>query len=344
MKVKSIVFLAGAICCGLVAMMGVQQAMSGNEETTQTVNVLVATVDIRSGTKLDETNSVFKPMPQELAEGAIVSREQCEDRALKIRAVAGQTILMGQLGEPGVDGVASQIPKGMRVVTVPVTATTSHSGQILPGHRVDVVCNYRVRSDKGSNQKTSIILQYVKVFAADSLRDASDADVQEVASKNVSLLVTPKQANVLLQAKSMGTLFLTMRSTNDDEEVDNLMIDEKGFDGFDTGIVKTEEDDEEKPVQAEAEPESVGDQLMAEMERKPIRKPDPEPEPEEVVEPEEPKWRITIYEGDERRDEFVSMPESALRKAEQDAATDAGASSTDWKSWKGLIQSYFNGT
>jgi pilus assembly protein CpaB len=78
MKIKSVLLLAVALGCGLVAMLGVQQALSGNKEDDGGVTrVLVATTEINPGTRLDETNSIFKEWPANaIPQGAVTSSEE----------------------------------------------------------------------------------------------------------------------------------------------------------------------------------------------------------------------------------------------------------------------------
>ena len=67
MKLKSVLLLAVAMSCGLVAMLGVQQVLSGDKQVNQDDNVtkvLVATAEIVPGHRLDESNVVFKLVSQ----------------------------------------------------------------------------------------------------------------------------------------------------------------------------------------------------------------------------------------------------------------------------------------
>ena len=64
------------------------------------------------------------------------------ERSLRVAAVPNEVIMAAKLNEKGVFGGSSEIPTGMRVATVPVTVTKTHSGLILPGDRVDVVVTY----------------------------------------------------------------------------------------------------------------------------------------------------------------------------------------------------------
>ena len=66
MKSKSLMLLAVAAGCGLIAMLGVQQMLSGGKQPVQPkIRILVAKVDIDPGMPLDKTNVGFKEWPKD---------------------------------------------------------------------------------------------------------------------------------------------------------------------------------------------------------------------------------------------------------------------------------------
>ena len=65
MKTKSMVLLAMALGCGLVAMLGVQQILSGEQKVKDTVPVLVAKQEIGAGMKLEPSQVAFEDWPRE---------------------------------------------------------------------------------------------------------------------------------------------------------------------------------------------------------------------------------------------------------------------------------------
>ena len=66
MKSKQLMLFAVAICCGLVAMIGAQQILSGNKPVEQEmVRILVAKADIGPGVPLNESNVGFKNWPKD---------------------------------------------------------------------------------------------------------------------------------------------------------------------------------------------------------------------------------------------------------------------------------------
>ena len=108
--------------------------------------MLVAITNIMPGQPLDDSNVAFKDVATRTTFRKVPSprTKQYQERSLRVSAIPNEPIMIAKLNEKGVFGGSSEIPKGMRVATVPVTVTETHSGLILPGDRVDVVVTYTV--------------------------------------------------------------------------------------------------------------------------------------------------------------------------------------------------------
>ena len=74
MKTKSLVLLAMALGCGFVAMLGVQQIMSGEKEKPKDlVSVLIARQEIEPGVRLETSQVSFENLPREAVPAGAVS-------------------------------------------------------------------------------------------------------------------------------------------------------------------------------------------------------------------------------------------------------------------------------
>lgn len=304
MKTKSMVLLAMALGCGLVAMLGVQQILSGEQQVKDTVAVLVAKQEIGAGIKLDPSQVAFEQWPREnVPLGAVTDAAQYEDRALKVRSYPGDVILQAKLGEKGEYGASTTIPKGMRVATIPVNMTTVHSGMIRPGDRIDVLCTYTTRQKGGhENSRTKTVLEYIEVFAIDRNREGEGGDSAKGAkAENLSVLVTPEQSHVLMLAANKGKLQMALRNSEDKGDARVAAVDDKIFDdilaskGADKEDAEPQKAPEVKPVVQEAKP----------------------------ADPTEESWTITIFEGDKKRDEVIKRPVLKSRAAETHVAEPA---------------------
>jgi len=182
--------------------------------------IVVASVDIPIGTKLDNTNLILTEWPVEL-----IPRETFQEltildgRVTKEKIYAKEAILESKLAPPGsTGGFASLIPIGMRAMTVAVNVVSGVSGFILPGTYVDVVVTANTTNAKG-DATSKIILENVIVMAVDQIFEKEDDDPMTVQS--VTLLIEPEDTEKLALASTEGTLQLTLR--NSAEFSDNSM-------------------------------------------------------------------------------------------------------------------------
>ncbi len=331
MKMKSLVLLAVAVGCGLVAMLGVQQVLTGDRgEKVERVRVLVARTEIEPGYPLTKENCDFKEVPVDaVPKDPVTLPEQFEERALTSRAYTNQVICLPQLGEKGVYGAAINIPEGMRVVTIPVNATTTHSGMLKPGDRVDAVVTFTVsRPGVGQVSRTKTILEYIEIFATDSTRIGIEEPGKagnKDGVKNVSLLLTPKQVNVLKLAESKGTVHLALRSKTDTKKSETGDIDEGNLESmqsiFDEERIARPEPKEETKV-AEAKP-SFSEFLNQ------------TPATDDTPAPAKATWKVTIYSGGEKIVEELELPET------QAPVVMPTTSATNSKHWLKSVGSLF---
>ncbi len=224
MKPKALMLLAVAIGCGLVAMLGVQQAMQGSQKEVviETRKVLMALKDIKPGERLTQENVALKEVPKTtlvaLKDDVVQKPEEYDERAATISIVAGDPIRKSKLSEKGQYSASSQIPKGMRVFTFPATDAHTHSGLLRPGDKVDVTVTYQSR---GGITTTKVLLECIAVFACENKTQVSEEGKNEQRARNVSLVVTPEQDSFVKVAQSKGVLSLSLRHPEDDE-VNNI--------------------------------------------------------------------------------------------------------------------------
>ena len=122
--------------------------------------------------------------------------------------------------KPGDRGfLAAALAPGMRAVTVPVSAQTSVAGFVFPGDRIDLVLTQSVAGGgDGEPLKVSeTILRNLRVLATDQRMDALGPDGKPVVQtySNVTLEVTPKIAEKIAVAQTVGSLSMSLRSMAD---------------------------------------------------------------------------------------------------------------------------------
>ena len=208
---------------------GSPQAMAMGMPAPATIDgpeVLVATRALPIGTILDATALKFQPWPKELVDGAYYLKDKTDLKALQGTVVrnavtAGQPITQGALVKPGDRGfLAAALGPGMRAVTFPVSAQSAVAGFVFPGDRIDLVLTQSVPGG-GDGQPLKVsetIMRNVRVLATDQRTDNTTDEAGKTVVKtfgSVTVEATPKLAEQLAVAQTLGAISLSLRSLAD---------------------------------------------------------------------------------------------------------------------------------
>lgn len=206
----------------------------------QTVNVLVAEMNLPQGTILKSEHLKWQAWPDETLNPNYVvegkgNKQELIGRVLRHAIVGGEPISLNRTVTAGEQGfLAAILRPGMRAVSISVSRTTGISGLVFPGDRVDIIMTHNIDLAKGganatsgilgqsnSRQVSETIIQNVRVLAIDTNTD--DQTTKPALSKAVTLELTPKLIEALTLAGQMGNLSLSLRSlaNNDNENLEN---------------------------------------------------------------------------------------------------------------------------
>ncbi|WP_137681078.1 Flp pilus assembly protein CpaB [Aurantiacibacter suaedae] len=190
--------------------------------------VLVAKRSLPVGTIITADAIVYQQWPEELVQDAYfidgeVSMENLLGTVVRNTITAGEPVTQGALVAPGDRGfLAAALGPGMRAVSVPVSARTGVSGFVFPGDRVDLVLTQSVQGDaEGGVLNTSeTVLFNLRVLATDQdTESVTNEDGKTVVRqfRAVTLEVTPRIAEKIAVAQTIGTLSLSLRSIADNQ-------------------------------------------------------------------------------------------------------------------------------
>ena len=234
MDVKKLALLVGALVVAVITAVmaknmfagaGSQQAAAAQVPIGP--KVLVAKKALPVGTIIDADSFTFQPWPKELMQSAYYVENQPDGDPKKLfgtvvryAITAGQPVTRGSLVGPQDRGfLAAALGPGMRAITVPVNASSSVAGFIFPGDHVDMVLNQTVSGGgEGPPLKVSeTIIRNLRVLATDQRITEKDDDGKTVVKtfSNVTLEVTPRIAEKISVAQSIGSLSLSLRSIAD---------------------------------------------------------------------------------------------------------------------------------
>lgn len=146
--------------------------------------------------------------------------KEMSGRMVRASFYAGEPIRQEKLAAANGGLLSSILDKGMRGVSVQVSAEAASGGFVLPGDRVDVVLTHNASDGR---QELETILRNVRVLAINANLGAPDGAAQtgDGSGKGFSdlaiatLELNDTQSEVIIQASTMGKLSLTLRSTAD---------------------------------------------------------------------------------------------------------------------------------
>lgn len=233
MDVKKLALLVGALVIAVITAVmaknmfagaGTQQAAAAPVVPVGP-KVLVAKKALPVGTIIDADSLTFQPWPKELMQGAYYVDGQPDTKNLagtvvRYAIAAGQPVTRGSLVGPQDRGfLAAALGAGMRAVTVPVNVSTGVAGFVFPGDHVDLVLTQQVAGggDGPPLKVSETIVRNVRVLATDQRYTDKDEDGKTIVRtfNNVTFEVTPKIAEKIAVAQSIGQLSLSLRSLTD---------------------------------------------------------------------------------------------------------------------------------
>jgi pilus assembly protein CpaB len=234
MNVKKLALLVGALVIAVITAVmaknmftgaGAQQAAAAPVPLGP--KVLVAKKALGVGTIIDAESFGYQPWPKELVQGAYYIEgapdgdpKKLLGTVVRYAITAGQPVTRGSLVGPQDRGfLAAALGPGMRAITVPVNAAASVAGFVFPGDHVDLMLTQSVKGggDGPPLSVTETIVRNLRVLATDQRVSSTDAEgkTQVKTFSNVTLEVTPRLAEKLSVAQSLGTLSLSLRSIAD---------------------------------------------------------------------------------------------------------------------------------
>ena len=176
--------------------------------------VVIAATSIPFATKVEGRHLRLKEVPEDvMPEGAFTALEDVDGQVSTTSIARGEILVAERFAAHSRGStLAALVAENMRAVTVRVDDVIGVGGFLLPGNTVDVLAARQV-----SNQRaiTETILTNIKVLAVD--QTASTNENEPVIVRAVTLEMTPKQAEILVKARTEGSIQLTLRNPNDEE-------------------------------------------------------------------------------------------------------------------------------
>jgi pilus assembly protein CpaB len=181
--------------------------------------VLVAEIALPAGTVIKAQHLRWQAWPtDDVPPSYILKGERTEEEmigAVVRRGISlGQPITDGGVVKRGERGfLAAVLSPGMRAVSVPINPTSSNSGLIFPGDRVDMILTQSLVDGQGTRRVSETVLENLRIIAMGA--DTSDDPAQgksHQGARTATIEVTPKQAEEVTLLTELGKLSLSLRS------------------------------------------------------------------------------------------------------------------------------------
>lgn len=229
------------------------EAAKQAEKKVQTVQVVVAKVNIPSRTRIQETMLQLKEMPVDLApEGAIKSFKDVLDVQVKVSIFAGDILTIQKVfAEKSDEGFIATIPLDSRAVSISVNDITSVAGFAKPGDFVDLLL---VEKSQFS-ATTTVILQNVQLLSINKdmtgTNVVNDAGVTTTTAINNPSIATfalrPEDVLKLVSASKLGEIYMSLRPS----KPRNMYVGETEYTIESINAPKPEPEPEPTPAPAE---------------------------------------------------------------------------------------------
>ncbi len=196
------------------------------EKQVNSTEVLVAGADIAVGQIVNEGNFRWVSWPTEAAargyitkqNGGMAKMREISGSVARSALIAGEPITAQKLIKAGQGGVlAAILPQGMQAISTKIKAETAAGSLILPNDHVDVILIRRMRGNNGGEDMVSdVLFRNVRVIAIGQQIETKEGKKSADSSASTATLeLTPRQAEMMALANSMGEITLALRSVAD---------------------------------------------------------------------------------------------------------------------------------
>jgi len=270
--------VAALICAGFTTYLVAMLLRDKGLRREPTAMVLVASRDVRAGTKLTKADvRVIEIVAAQVPPGAVTAMSELfgDKKPAPLAAtgmVTGDFIMRSRLVDSANGtAMAARLEPGFRAIAVTVDNAIARSRLVYPGARVDLVGTFRDNLASFSR----VLVENVRVLSLEDQTDVEttrNSDQKGDRSNNavVTVEVSPEQAEVVALAAREGKLDVVLRNANDDKL------------GLARGV-RTEQILRANPAEASAArgtPERVPPREPST--REPVRRRPPAPRPPEV--------------------------------------------------------------
>jgi pilus assembly protein CpaB len=216
------------VLAALVAFLTVKQRTDQISDTWAPIKVMAASRPLSAGDSLNKDNLTVIEVPKTIVTESVITVSDVNKgtpvfgRKLAIDIKRGDMLLYQHIHtKTGDQHLADAVQKKGRAVAIRVNPESSVQHWIEPGDHVDIIGIFR---DPVSREMVSVtMLQNVIVLATGRIGGQTNMRLlteSERAYNTVTVHVLPEAAEMLVLAQDLGTLYLSLRNSEDNEIAD----------------------------------------------------------------------------------------------------------------------------
>jgi pilus assembly protein CpaB len=232
MRSRALIFAVLAVVLGAITFIVARSGRSGGgpapeDAATPKTYVLVAARDLPTGLLLHPDDFTWQVWPGGQINDAYLQKDRDDPSALtgavvRLRIGKGEPVSVSRVIKAGERGfLAAVLGPGMRATSIQISATSDVAGLILPGDHVDLVLIHQLKDQLQPNEPprsvSETIMTNIRVVAVDQV--VNDLDKKPISGKTATFEVTPKQAEMVQLATTLGTVSLVLRSVANEQGV-----------------------------------------------------------------------------------------------------------------------------
>jgi pilus assembly protein CpaB len=219
-KTPLLIALVLGVLAGLVAYGSIKAREIEVRRGWNLVPVVVAAAEISEGTLLQYEMVAQRPIPEQFVTSSVVKPDS-------MQYIVNQKVLVPiQTGDPllwthfetskGFEKLSTIIQKKGRAITIAANEKNAVGGWVRPNDHVDILGSFR---DPATQEMVCVtMLQNVIVLATGKITGTTNINLLPEGARtysNISLLVLPEEAEILVLAQDMGALTMALRNPED---------------------------------------------------------------------------------------------------------------------------------
>lgn len=224
-KTPLVVALVLGVFAGVIAYSAVKKKESDVRRGWNLVPVVVAAMDIGEGTTVTFDMISQRSVPEQFVTSSVVKPDSATyvvNQKVLVPVQAGDPLLWSQFETTrAAERLSAKVQKKARAITIEVGKSASVGGWVRPNDHVDIIGTFK---DPQTNENVAVtLMQNVIVIATGKITGTTNVNLIPESQRdynNLSLMVIPEEAEILVLAQDLGSLSLSLRNEDDVDAIE----------------------------------------------------------------------------------------------------------------------------